>query len=134
LVCNIVCEIRKLQGFEIDEHLNCLSLSRTYIFAYMTVYCILTDVLGFTQSIQGNARMVPPIRPGLLLFRSFPVHYSLIILSFNPRYSELLQVYKLTVNKQIVLKGLQNCLLRNYYQLIIGRICSVYGISFTNEI
>jgi hypothetical protein len=29
---------------------------------------------------------------------------------------------------------LQNCLLRNYYQLIIGRICSVYGISFTNEI
>jgi hypothetical protein len=39
-----------------------------------------------------NARIVSWIRTWLLPFISFPVHYSLIILSFNPIQSKLLKV------------------------------------------
>jgi hypothetical protein len=38
---------------------------------------------GFPQSFQANARIVPEMRPRPLPSISFPIHYSLIILSFE---------------------------------------------------
>jgi hypothetical protein len=47
----------------------------------------LTEV--FCHSLQANTRTVPQISPRLFCFTPFPIHYSLIILSFNVIYQLL---------------------------------------------
>jgi hypothetical protein len=46
---------------------------------------------GFLQSLQANALIVPYTRPRPLPSTSFPIYYSLIILSLGAVWSELLK-------------------------------------------
>jgi hypothetical protein len=56
---------------------------------------------GYPQSLKTNAGTVPEIKPWPLPSMSFPIHYSLIILSFDVMHSEVLtaSLNKLQINK-----------------------------------
>jgi hypothetical protein len=58
----------------------------------------LTEIFcSFTQSLQGNYRMVPQIRQQLFLYTLFPIHYSLITALFKTIYQGWPKLLNITV-------------------------------------
>jgi hypothetical protein len=69
----------------------------------------LTEVFsGFPQSLQANAGIVPDIRPPPLPSKSFPIHHSLITISFDAiiffaEKASLNKIQRKLINKHEVL-------------------------------
>jgi hypothetical protein len=79
----------------------------------------------FPQFFQEKARIITQIRPWLLPSTSLPIHYSLIILSFNAKKSELL---KESLNKQINIVKLK----KNLY-IKTWNYCSILEVPYLYE-